>query len=707
MSYYIDIKHKGAYNTESSTVYASAASTTSKEVAEFLGTAAECAEHYYTYVSIGYQQSVGASPDGTLALGGKKPTVVGINTYAFGGFFGLGGNGSEIQINGDVTILRNDSAYMPGTEAIQFNDIPITVKSGGTLTLSNAKLTNSRIYVESGGKLRLSDCAFDGGSAENGGAIFLETAKSSGEEVLIAESCTFQNATATGSTIGDPTALTAWEELITIRDGHLYYGGEKANSSLRDGAIYYDEDENETIKFDDFTFSDEPKQFAMVNSKLVIYPDEVYLDLSEDGDGTKNIYPLFAAGVGRSLGFSSTNTMTMHYAAKCGFKAGDRVVIKDMMRYNASGGVVSDLDTFGDNLGVEFTIASITPSAESGSKSMDTIVAEGEPFTAASFKDLTYGCLRLTLEVVHPKLDYICESENRLCGCSSDDQTIYVSALGDPSNFYAFNGTDADSYSVAVGTAGRFTGCRKYSTSVTFWKEDKLHKLLGSYPSEYVIYSYDVCGVMDGSNKSLCPVGDTLYYLGKGGVYAYRGATPNLVSSVFGQKTFTDGVAGADASRYYLSAKDGEETALLVYDTRTGIWLKEDETRAVDFASVGNDLYCLDDSGAVWLMDSGTEDEKIEWRAQFAPFYESIHGRKCYSRLLLRVEIPEGGELTAELRYDGKVWKKCGKVHGKKNDVIPIRIAVNRCDKFELRLSGRGACTILSLLREFSVRSDV
>ena len=32
---------------------------------------------------------------------------------------------------------------------------------------------------------------------------------------------------------------------------------------------------------------------------------------------------------------------------------------------------------------------------------------------------------------------------------------------------------------------------------------------------------------------------------------------------------------------------------------------------------------------------------------------------------------------------------------------------MNRGDKFEIRLRGKGPCTILSMLREFSVGSDV
>ena len=109
----------------------------------------------------------------------------------------------------------------------------------------------------------------------------------------------------------------------------------------------------------------------------------------------------------------------------------------------------------------------------------------------------------------------------------------------------------------------------------------------------------------------------------------------------------------------------------------------------------------------MWLADSRQDDPAIEWLAQFTPFYETIQGRKTYSRLLLRLELPKGSYLIAEVRTDGKTWRECGKVVGREYDTATLRVALNRCDKFEIRLRGKGPCTILSMLREFSVGSDV
>ena len=178
------------------------------------------------------------------------------------------------------------------------------------------------------------------------------------------------------------------------------------------------------------------------------------------------------------------------------------------------------------------------------------------------------------------------------------------------------------------------------------------------------------------------------------------------MSACFGSRRFTDAVAGSDGEKYYLSVKEGERRLLLVYDRQRGLWLKEDETAVRDFARLGNQLYFADGAGNVWLVDGKAAGRDLDWTVQFAPFYETIQGRKSYSRLLLRLELPTGSWLAAELRLDGGPWRECAKVVGQKTDVVPLQLPIGRCDKFELRLRGKGECAILSLLREFYVGSE-
>ena len=333
----------------------------------------------------------------------------------------------------------------------------------------------------------------------------------------------------------------------------------------------------------------------------------------------------------------------------------------------------------------------------------NVLYADSEIFTAEAVSEI------VTVERAIPDLDFICESENRLWGCSNKERTIFASALGDPTNIYTYQGVSTDSYAVPVGSEEDFTGCIAYGGSVLFFKEMKLHKILGSFPAEYMMYSYDFEGVQKGSHKSLAIVNEVLYFKGIHGVYAFTGS-PTLISANFGEREFYHAVAGSDGDTYYISMTDREvksdsESYLFAYETEKRIWVLEDHVSVSDFARIGGTTYALE-SGEVWLYGANETSADDEWLVQFTPLYESIEGRKSYSRILLRVELPLGSYLIVEARFDSGAWLEAGKVIGSRQDVIPIMIPINRCDKFELRIKGKGKCTIHSMLREYYIRGD-
>ena len=449
-------------------------------------------------------------------------------------------------------------------------------------------------------------------------------------------------------------SLTAWGKLVATQGTNLLY----------DGAVVGQ-------------VSAGPKQFAVVNTKLVIWPDKVYLDLTT-GSG---ITPLGAKATGTSVTFTAEGAITFgsveDLTAK--FKVGDTVTIS-----GCTGKTGNNKDV---------SIKGVTA---------NTITVSADEMTATEKAEAS-----VTVERKIPDLDFICESENRLWGCCNETQTVYASALGDPTNFFTYDGLATDSYAVAVGTEGEFTGCCKHSSSVLFWKEARLHKMLGSYPAEYSLYTYDIEGLQKGCHKSLVVINEVLYYMGLHGVYAYSGGMPSLISGCFGDVSLSDAVAGNDGDTYYLSALEDGKPHLLAYETETGMWLREDDTRAVDFARIGKDLYFADDKGLVWLADGRKDDMSLEWMARFTPFYETVEGRKRYTKLLMRLELPKGAWMKAEVRFDGGNWRETGKVIGSDADTIPLRVPINRCDSFELRLSGCGPCAVKTMLLEYQVGSDV
>ena len=149
----------------------------------------------------------------------------------------------------------------------------------------------------------------------------------------------------------------------------------------------------------------------------------------------------------------------------------------------------------------------------------------------------------VTLERKAPKLDYVVECNNRLWGCSSEENEIYACKLGDATNWNCFAGLATDSYTVSVGSDGPFTGAAVQLGYVLFFKENCLHKVYGSKPSNFQVSMTACEGVQPGSAKSLCMVGSTLYYKADHGVMAYDGSVPESVSAALGGVYYQNAVA--------------------------------------------------------------------------------------------------------------------------------------------------------------------
>lgn len=327
-----------------------------------------------------------------------------------------------------------------------------------------------------------------------------------------------------------------------------------------------------------------------------------------------------------------------------------------------------------------------------------SITFTGEDFGSGSWSNVK-------IERVVPDLDFICESENRLWGVDAEG-TIHASALGDPTNFNDFSGVSTDSYSVAVGTDGDFTGCVAYSGSVLFFKENVLHKVIGSYPAEYAIYTYSIPGIQAGCEKSAVVINEVLYYKGRNGVYAYTGGTPVNIGRAFGTRRFEEAVGGTDGARYYLSMKEeGGGWGLWVYDPSTGLWIQEDETQVTDFIEFPDRLEFL--SGNKVYGVSGSGEGRFPWAAQFAPFYDGTQNRKRHNKLLVRLDLSAGAWAQIEVRRDSGLWTKVWKQTGRRRNSYLVPVLPLRCDSFEVRVSGEGGCILRGLTWQYAVGSEV
>lgn len=417
------------------------------------------------------------------------------------------------------------------------------------------------------------------------------------------------------------------------------------------------------------------KTILSVGSKILIFPDKLYYDTAAD---------LFGSMAAHVEAQSSQVTWSS-----------DRVKITgqgDLTKIFLSGqGIKISGSSRGKN-NATLVVHEVTA---------DTLVFQADRFETGGESNTVH------FEREIPDFLCACESANRLWGADQEG-TIWASALGDPLTFYAYEGLSTDSFAVAVGTDGAFTGCSAYSSNVLFFKEGVLHKVMGAAPSEYRVYDYTIPGVQAGSEKSLVTINETLYYKGTDGVYAFTGATPTLITENFGTRRFVEASAGTDGSGYYISMRDAatETWGLYVYDTKTGIWLQEDDTHVVDFAVADGAMHFLGADGVISKVVEEGGDEPFSWQAEFFPLDDTTYGKRGYGKLWLRLELEQGAWVKAELREDDGPWRHAGTWSGGRRQSVTAHLFPGRCESFRVRLSGWGRCLVKGMVREFDVGSE-
>lgn len=304
-----------------------------------------------------------------------------------------------------------------------------------------------------------------------------------------------------------------------------------------------------------------------------------------------------------------------------------------------------------------------------------------------------------------PALDFVCQGDNRLFGVSNADGVIYASALGDPMNFEAFDGLATDSWRQSVGTAGDFTGCVAFDGCMLFWKEDCLHKLVGTRPAAYDLYASYVPGLQAGCSRSMAVVGDVLYYKSRHGVYAYSGGAPKRVSQALGDVVYDRAAGGGLGEAYHVSMRRADTGAWerLCYHTALGLWLEQDDLPVESFAALDGKLYALS-GGVVYALGQGETDRP--WLAQWVPFTARSVARKRPIRLLLELELEEGAWAEALVSQDDGPFRSLWTGHGPGPGLVTVPLGPGWCRNCQLRLEGRGRCVVRSLHWEYVLGSE-
>ena len=497
--------------------------------------------------------------------------------------------------------------------------------------------------------------------------------------------------------------------------------------------------------------NDCPKSLVSMGAYVIILPDKKYIntvDVSDRGSmeatytSTGDVTFSLCTADGGSYGNVITSAAAPEKPANGAYwldVSGEKHALKV---YSSSTGVWSTVATtyvkisatgigaqFGQYDGVQLSgiakngVKDLNGSAIVWAKGDDYIVVVGI-LDASVTQTAADGAVKVERSV--PDMDFVIESGNRLWGCKygyADGKTvneIYASKLGDFKNWNCFMGISTDSYAASCGTDGQWTGAITHLGYPLFFKENCLHKVYGTFPSNFQIQTTTCRGVQKGSGGSMAIVNEVLYYKSRGGVCVYDGSLPEEISTAFGGEIYSDAVGGGHRNKYYLSMKDsGGVWHLFTYDTRLGIWHREDNTHAAVWCSCKDEMYYIDasDKKIRTVLGSGTKDTSpISWMAETGTimalttssnYPERISNKKFVGRMLIRMSLDAGATMQVYIQYDSSgVWEKLWDMTGKNLRTFSFPVRPHRCDHFRLKLEGTGRAKIYSITKTLEQGSD-
>lgn len=507
------------------------------------------------------------------------------------------------------------------------------------------------------------------------------------------------------ATLNKPNGLCATDRLCFVDGVKFYYNG-----------FYYGDVE------------DSEKTLVPMGAKIAIFPDKKlfdtttlsFTDMEQKNVSSGTVRVTLAKGDGTPYG-EYTEGDTAPENPENGQlwldTSGDAPVMKTWSE--AQGLWVAEATTYvlvsatGLGQGLKALDGVTVSGLEESGLNGDWILTDAGPdyilFTGILQKALTQtGEVRV--ERTCPEMDFVVEKDNRLWGCSSADHEIYCCKLGDPTNWRAYQGVATDSYAVTVGTPGPFTGAAVSGSAVIFFKENCLHRVYGTQPSNFTVYVDNLRGVQQGCHKSAVRVNEYLYYKSVFDVCVYADSEVAGISAALGTESYKNAVAGVCGSRLYLSMEDQEGAwQLLVYDTAAGVWTREDGTHALGFASCLTETFMLRADGELYALLPGEynkdffmvgsdytvyaqeeTDEEVSWELRTGEILRELPDHKYIGKIQLYLELDPGARAEVALRRDGGAWEKVQELSGGDQRRCTLPIYPRRCDRMEIRLTGVG-----------------
>ncbi len=517
----------------------------------------------------------------------------------------------------------------------------------------------------------------------------------------------------------------------------------------------------EAITLGGIALSDEaPKTMAKMGAYIIVMPDKIWVNTNDKNGEYECGYMENKVAIkeGTSITFSicEASGKTINYHDADYYKENEPKDGDYMMSVNSSG--KPSLKVYSATTGIWMTVASayvqihadgigkgfgkedgvkiilkkmdiggldsiFVNEEDDGTRSVNTYIVDRNDnnitipgIISGTIKDLTD--VSLVVERKVPEMSYITECNNRLWGCAKDGHEIYCCKLGDVKNWNCFRGASTDSWAATIGSDGKFTGAITYLGYPIFFKEDSLIKVAVSATGGHQTKETRCRGVQNGSNASLIVLNEVLYYKSSKSVCGYNGSLPYSISDELGEISYFDGVGGAIGDKYYISMRDTKgKYSLFVYDTKNGIWCKEDNTRVYAFCKHKDDLYYIDFDDNTMKSVGGTliydvpekaTEGRIDWFVESGPIGYSSPDYKYVGKINLRITLEFGTKVDFFLQYDSnEAWEHKFNMSGTGTRTFSIPIIPKRCDHFRYKIIGNGACKIHSITKTIEEGSDI
>lgn len=539
--------------------------------------------------------------------------------------------------------------------------------------------------------------------------------------------------------LNNPQGILDKEELMWIDNGELYVNGEKM---ILEGV---------EISSD---ASMCPKTMAKMGAFVIIMPDKVwynaesgecgYMEASYTRASGESITFTLCEADGTAITWHDADYYTEHEPQNGDYmmsSSGGKAVLKvyssitsiwatvatTYMQISAAG--IGKAFEKGDGIKItidnsdwEYASNIFVNKEEDGRLSVNTSIADktDDCITIVALLDenKTFTNMTLTVERKVPDMAFITECNNRLWGCSKDGHEIYACKLGDVKNWNCFMGISTDSWAATIGSDGKFTGAVTYLGYPMFFKEDCFIKISVNGTGAHQTKETRCRGVQRGAERSLVILNETLFYKSSTCICSYYGNLPTSISDNLGEVRYSDAVAGGIGDRYYISMKDlSGKYHVFVYDIKSGLWCREDDTQVMHYCRHGDDLYYIDVADYAMKSVRGTlpyeveekrAEGKFKWYAESGTIGYATPDKKYVSRINIRMFLEFGTNVDFYLQYDsdGK-WEHKFNMSGKGTRSFTIPVIPKRCDHFKYKIVGKGGCKIYSVTKTIEQGSDI